>query len=735
MATLMRAKPRKPTGYSARPWLKLIPRTKVTTDNRARLYLPSGVLTLDREVTASPVTMSLDEAATVTFSVADPSGSLDALALAQADESRLLSGIDVRWRALWWRITRIERDEGAWIVVCEDRIASYLQSHKRVVSASRADMTRAQFVRRLALGVKAGGGIPRYIPELKEKQGIYKPEQPKARKTAEKQISTPDGLAGTVWDSSGTTAAGGWGAAASKVTVKGKRADAAQLADLDEALREASSLGAAPRVMMAVVMTMTQESVVGKTVVSVSGRHHGNFHQEVGTGWARTVASAKSVKESTRRFLTGGDLGAPGWKQRFGSVKASTSGPLTLGGMIDRVQVAGTPAAFQQWEQEAKKTVDLWVGRNQSGPPSPGSSSTSNAFGDGAAAAASGVDDADRYYRGQYKFRTSDGEPMNWWDATGALADEVQRHRWAVSNTLGFATDREMIRGNPVLWISRDKQDVRGLKWTWDKRREASQMSVQLALTDPFQLLPGMVAMVDDEAPSSGRWLVESIDVDPCAGCIADVTLRRPGAKLLEPAPELKLRKESKVTIGGDGNYGVFGEDGGDAPGTGDVAGPPLPPGAGASRAIAFAERYIGKTESPPMSNRGAWGLDSWQKEFGHGAVPWCGILVGKALKTGGVKGLNGSVASVLQIHNNAKSGTGGFEKLVDKNQGQPGDAVGLFGLTIHVELIVKRIPGGYETIGGNTSGAAGSQNDGGGVYRKTRMDRDVVYVARPKWP
>ncbi len=574
MATAIKRKPRKPTGYQARPWLKLVPRVQATTDNRARLYLPSGVLTLDQEIVASPITMSLDEAATVTFTVADPSGTLNALALASTDERQLMSGVDVRWRRIWWRITRIERDEQAWIVVCEDRVAAYLRSHRRVVTASRNKTTRAAFVYRLAKGVKAGGGIPVYIPELREKQGIYKPKEPKAKRAAKSEAVDTSGLDGTVWgDQGGGSSSGGWGDAASKIKVKRQTANSTQLQTINAALSEAQELGASERVMVAVVMTITQESNAGMVMGgnSIAPDVRGAFQQRTyaQSGWTRSERSAMDTRASTRRFLNGGDLGAPGWKQKFGSVQASVHAGLNLGGMINMVQVAGpaAPAQFQQWEREARATVKLWLDRNRGG----GSSAT--------AFAASGPEDADRYYRGQYKFRTSTGEPMDHWESSGELAAEVNWHRWAVCNTLGFATDGEMIRGNAVLRISRDLDAVHSLRWTWDTRREASSLTARVALTDPFAVLPGMVAMVDDEAPASGRWLVESIDVDPAQSNIAEITYRRPGAKLLEPAPELKLRKESARTIGGKGDYGVFGDDGKEegAPGTGDVAGPPSP--------------------------------------------------------------------------------------------------------------------------------------------------------------
>lgn len=581
------------TGYQARPWLKLVPKPKATEFNLVRLYMPDkSRVALDGQVTATAVRMSLDEAATVTVSVADPDG---ALPLASASENQLLDGVDVRWRGLWWRVARIERTAEGWSITCEDRIAAYLRSHKRSVTASRASVTRAQFVRKLALGVKAGGGIPMYIPELKSRQGIYKPEEPKAKKTKKKAgIKIPDGFDGSVWDTGDASGsgggAGGWGKAAGKVKVKGATANTTQLACIDEVLSTAASVGATRRVMIATVMCITQETVAGVSVGgnSIAPDVRGPFQQRTNSssGWTRSVKSAMDAGASCKRFLLGGDLGAPGWRQKHGSVKASDG---NLGQMIDAVQVAGTPSAFGKWEHEATKTIDLWLSRNQ-----------------GVSGDDDSADQAARYYRGQYAFRTSEesGAPRNWWDAMGQLADEVQWHRWAVCNTLGYATDKEMIRQNVVWWISRERQEIHDLSWSWDYRREASELEVTVALPDPFSLLPGMVAMVDDEQPIDGRWLVDTIDVDPLANNIASVSLRRVGAKLLEPAPVLKERKESKKTIGGKGDYGVFGKGSGSDDAAGDAN----------SNGLVYPAEKHGKNGGGPSAHGArAWG--NWQSD------------------------------------------------------------------------------------------------------------------------
>lgn len=553
MATARAKKPAKRPRTA--PYVRLIPKPKATDNNLVRVFLPDLVLPLEQQVTGTPLQMGLDQAATLTVEIADPAGTSTVIDSLDANEDRLLDGIQVRWRGVWWRVTRIDRTSAGWSMVCEDQVASDMRDHDRLLVASRQDVTRAQFVYRVAKGVHAHGGIDCYIPERDRREGIYKPVQPKAKKTKKRVVATPGGIDGSVWDVSPSDGSG-WGDAASKVRVKSAVANATQLKCLNDVLTVCQENDCSRRVMIGTVMTVIGETAAGVSVGgnSIAPDVRGAFQQRTysRSGWTHSIASALDTSASAKRFLLGGDYGAPGWKQANGSL---VNGAGDLATMLNKVQRAGPQATayFRRFEPEATKNVDLWLARNKGG-------------GGSSASGATDVDATDeaKYYRQSYQFRTSPegaSERQNWWDATGALADEVQWHRWAVANTLGYATDSEMIRGNAVLRISRDRPEVHDLTWSWDYRRQASEVEVKLALEDPFQLLPGMVAMVDDEDPVSGRWLVDTIDVDPLQSNIATVKLRRRGAKKLEPAPVLKQREQSTSTIGGAGNYGVFSEN------------------------------------------------------------------------------------------------------------------------------------------------------------------------------
>lgn len=165
----------------------------------------------------------------------------------------------------------------------------------------------------------------------------------------------------------------------------------------------------------------------------------------------------------------------------------------------------------------------------------------------------------------------------------------------------------------------------------------------------------------------------------------------------------------------------------------------------GPDAALRWARQWVGRTEQPPGSNKAPWGLTAWQQHLGAWLVgqAWCGVFVGTALTHAGVR-VTSRVAAVLLILDDAQHGRNGFKRVVYRRStgtgsvsaGQPGDAIGLFGESTHVALIEKRVPGGYQTIEGNTSaGNAGSQSNGGGCFRRTRPDSAVVYIARPDYP
>jgi hypothetical protein len=148
--------------------------------------------------------------------------------------------------------------------------------------------------------------------------------------------------------------------------------------------------------------------------------------------------------------------------------------------------------------------------------------------------------------------------------------------------------------------------------------------------------------------------------------------------------------------------------------------------GHGPQAAIAYARKQVGVTESPPNSNRGRL-IDHWQRMCHISGAPWCGAFVNACLVAAGFPSEPG-LRYCPWIESHARSGQGGWSwHRIDR--ARPGDLV-LYGRAIaqHVAIYV----GNGQTIEGNTSsGPGGSQDNGGGVFRRRRNFGDPGFPAR----
>jgi hypothetical protein len=157
----------------------------------------------------------------------------------------------------------------------------------------------------------------------------------------------------------------------------------------------------------------------------------------------------------------------------------------------------------------------------------------------------------------------------------------------------------------------------------------------------------------------------------------------------------------------------------------------------GAARAVKWAEAQVGTLETPAGSNRGPK-VTRWQAEFGNpnGGWPWCGAFVGYALRHYGGVPVGSGIVYTPNILSWARSRTGGFDGLYPFAQAKPGDLV-LMRFTSGGDPVqhVAIYAGHGVTIEGNTSsGTAGSQDNGGGVFRRQRPASVVVGCARPRY-
>lgn len=153
-------------------------------------------------------------------------------------------------------------------------------------------------------------------------------------------------------------------------------------------------------------------------------------------------------------------------------------------------------------------------------------------------------------------------------------------------------------------------------------------------------------------------------------------------------------------------------------------------------RALSAGGQWLGRTEN---NNRAPW-LDAWAVQYvGRWMIgqSWCGLYCIVAWAAAGVA-LPKDTVSTVAILGRARRGDG-FH-MIDPKKAEPGDLVVMdFDRSrgpeaMHVGLARGPMVNGIiPTREGNTSsGSGGSQNNGGGIYDRTRPASVVVCVARP---
>ena len=148
------------------------------------------------------------------------------------------------------------------------------------------------------------------------------------------------------------------------------------------------------------------------------------------------------------------------------------------------------------------------------------------------------------------------------------------------------------------------------------------------------------------------------------------------------------------------------------------------------ARAVNWAKSRVGIVEHPAGSNRGPK-IDAWSSMSGYpgSSVPWCQNFVNASAYVGSRKRIKpiwfgGYTVGVVEQARNSEHGL----KKISLEEARPGDWVYFDfdgGGVDHVGMFLSRDGSTVYTIEGNTS-VAGSQSNGGGVYRKSR-DRSLI--------
>ena len=159
-----------------------------------------------------------------------------------------------------------------------------------------------------------------------------------------------------------------------------------------------------------------------------------------------------------------------------------------------------------------------------------------------------------------------------------------------------------------------------------------------------------------------------------------------------------------------------------------------------ASKALAWAASQIGYTrwdDPEEGSLYGRWYAKKHGAYYGTSGVPFCAMFASWCLTDDdGVSVIPGGDFAYVPYGINAARSAG---QLVAPSNAAPGDLICFDwdgdGVADHVGLVEANYGSWVQTIEGNTSsGAAGSQSNGGGVWRRTRDWDSVCAVIRPSY-
>jgi hypothetical protein len=394
----------------------------------------------------------------------------------------------------------------------EDQIVYLLRRKRGERRASRAKVTRAQFILSLVREVKLVKP-PFVCPDLTVKQIVDKP-------TGDSGLtSNPTG--------SGTQDPGGGFPPGAKVTVKNRPASSKQRRVMDGVLQEAARLGASGDVMAACLACATQESVMGEQTGQTGNDDVGIFQQ--GRNWL-PAAHTSDPGLATNAFLLSGtpqakDHGqAPGWLKKHGSLKAMPGG---FEAAIKSVQ--GSIGGYAPWEKEARAAVKAWGG------PSGG--------GDGAGS------DSGSSYVASYQFAREADEDS--WTAIQRLADEVGWRCFVVGQAVYYMSEPQLFQRRPRYELRPDSPAILDLSYDVDWGKPVSEATLTVSL-DHWGAPPGAVMLLSNFGPPDGRWLVTAVRRDWFQPT-AEVTLKQPSKAKLEPAPERQSRSDAATSSSGVG--------------------------------------------------------------------------------------------------------------------------------------------------------------------------------------
>lgn len=458
----------------------------------------------------------------------------------------LTANVDVEIDGLWFRLVSIDKpaDTREVTLTFEDREVAVLRSYPKV-SYNAADpnpqgyklfapsMTRIQVMQWL----------------IQEAREYVQPDGTTGPRISSPMLQMSDSIAAAlkVENAIGATAATNARAVAHtpgfvptgpgtaltnplklNVLVKGVPATLDQIRNIDQILLTGYQLGFPENLLIAAVMTATDESDM--STAATNGTHVGLFQQDStpGSVWVQLGGATRDpAKDATAFYKQAGKVYEQNPSQQLGQLCATT-------------QRNPHPDVYQPYAAEAAVTVGIWKGNGETfgapnntvggNTPAPAATKTAPAGG--------GVVGTATFARGSIS--NEGGRAVvtreDNWTCVQRLAQEVGWLCYCVSGTIYIDDWQHRLAQAPRIEFSDDSPGVNGVGVEIDTGMSMATATVDCRISR-WGAPPGTVATITDMGPASGRWFVQTVERD-LFSTAGTVTLQKPQLSLQEAAAE-----------------------------------------------------------------------------------------------------------------------------------------------------------------------------------------------------
>lgn len=477
---------------------------------------------IDGAIRSGALTRTIEGASTLSLTVSDP-------------ERFLMRGgyfarrADLEFDDLWFRLVRFSKSGDDMGLTFEDREVNILRKKTKARRFDRAKYTRAQALKALV------GEVPHILfvcPELNRRQTI----------TATAKTKTKVDTVATDTPTSASLRNRDRGISLDAVvTMKDAggnrfRATRAQIGNINIVLRACQAVGAGPKATLAAVMAGMVENHFTNSSVATDHTSTGVF--QVLSSTARGVGvDPLDVEACTKVFLR------RGFWIYGGAIELARKNPGQSAGWIaQRCQGSAYPGRYDQVRDEATKIIEQFGGVD-GGPTSDGTDS------------AGGSSRVTSTRAKSYLFtRGAPGGPTgeNTWDCGLRLSAEVGWRWFIVAGVVYFISDYELIRSEPRITLNERSRGVDNIDFELDESAKAPDTVTIAARADLWAAPPGTVVALDAEmGEAEGAWIVSQIERPELYENDVTITLVKPHAAKLEPAPETEtLTRTTSPTPG-----------------------------------------------------------------------------------------------------------------------------------------------------------------------------------------